>query len=95
MQVPRPSGGQNHYVIGWDKTSIPQGMPLQSHILTTHIDSSPHNKLLLQVAIYKTQTVGFKFKTKYKQRRQDVVITIAAEGSSSASASSSTRASDR
>eukprot|EP00957_Ditylum_brightwellii_P143946 10968621-Ditylum_brightwellii.AAC.1 len=79
MQVPRPSGGQNHYTIEWDKTSIPQGMPLQSHPLTTCIDPSPHNKLLLQVAIPKAQTVDFKFKTQRQETRQDVAITIAAQ----------------
>eukprot|EP00957_Ditylum_brightwellii_P164319 12509563-Ditylum_brightwellii.AAC.1 len=70
-------------------------MPLQSHPLTTHIDPSPHNKLLLQIAISKSQTVGFKFKTQWQERRQDVAITIVAQGSSLASTSSSMRASHR
>eukprot|EP00957_Ditylum_brightwellii_P067452 5120097-Ditylum_brightwellii.AAC.1 len=95
MQVPRPSEGQNYYVIEWDETNIPRGMPLQSHPLTTHIDPSPRNKLILQVAISKAQTVGFKCKTQQQKRRQDVAVAIAAQGSSSASTPSSTRASHR
>eukprot|EP00957_Ditylum_brightwellii_P098187 7481213-Ditylum_brightwellii.AAC.1 len=89
MQVPRPSGGQNYYTIKWDKTTIPQGMPLQSHPLTTHIVPTPHNKLILQVAISKAQTVGFKLKTQCQEIRQNAPTTIAMEGSSSASTLSS------
>eukprot|EP00957_Ditylum_brightwellii_P082336 6260609-Ditylum_brightwellii.AAC.1 len=95
MQVPRPSRGHKHHVIEWDKTSTPQWVSLQSHPLTTHIEPTPHNKLLLQVAISKSKTAGFKFKTQYKKRRQDAPTKIATEGSSSASTSSCTRSTHR
>eukprot|EP00957_Ditylum_brightwellii_P113324 8641104-Ditylum_brightwellii.AAC.1 len=58
-QVPRPSRGYSHYVMAWDKTSIPQGMPLQSPPLTIYIDPTPRSHLILQVAMSKAKTVGF------------------------------------
>eukprot|EP00957_Ditylum_brightwellii_P135324 10318912-Ditylum_brightwellii.AAC.1 len=50
-------------------------MPLQSHPLTTNIVPSPHNKLLLQLAISKAKMSGFKFKAQHEKKKKTHLAT--------------------
>ena len=61
FNVPIPSAGIHTFILKWDTTRVPYGMPLQEYTHTFNIPQSNANNYLLQTAINQEITVGYKF----------------------------------
>ena len=64
VNVPSPSAGIHAFVLQWEITGVPGGMPLQEYRSTINIPPSNSNKLFLQTYINQEITVGYNFSSK-------------------------------
>ena len=74
INVLRPSSGIHTFVLKRYMDIVPDGMTLQEYPPTVNTPSSNSNKFLLQIAINKTQTMGYTFSSHQLSRSSSTSV---------------------